>query len=137
MGPGSDPPSGFEFEPGVEDGQEGEDRGREPAGPHQARPCGVKAQPVQRDDHVAGVLQQVQQQRRVAVQDGGQQAEPPPHPHRQRGRGGGQRVLGVGRGGALGGLGSLFTLHEEAELVQVTGQAEDEGEEVVPGDARQ
>lgn len=132
IGLGSDPPSGFEFEPRVDDGQDGEERGGEATGPHEARPRGVNAQPVQRDEDVAAVLQQVQQQRRVAVQHPHQQVEPSPHPHRHRGQGwGGGGVLRVG-GGASAGLGSLLTLHEEAELVHVTCQAEEEREEVVP-----
>lgn len=122
-------PSGFEFEPRVDDGEDGEDGGREPTGPHQARPCGANGQPVQRDEDVAAVLQQVQQQRRVAVQHAPQQPEPPPHPRPQG-------VLGLGGPGASGGLGPLFPLHQEAELVQVTCQAEDEGEQVVPADSK-
>lgn len=118
----------------MDDGQDGENRGGDATGPHEARPCGINGQLVQRDEDVAAVLQQVQQQRRVAVQHRQQQVEPSPHPHPQRGRsGGGRGVLGVG--GAFGAFRSLFPLEEEAELVQVAGQAEDEGEEVEPGDA--
>lgn len=134
----SHPCSGFEFEPRVDDGQDGENRGRDATGPHEARPCGVNAQPVQRDEDVAAVLQQVQQQRRVAVQHRHQQAESSPRPRWCRGQNGGRRgVFRVGAWGAFGGFRSLFTVHEEAELVQVTCQAEHEGEEVVPEDVKQ
>lgn len=82
----------------MDDGQDGENRGRDATGPHEARPCGINAQLVQRDEDVAAVLQQVQQQRRVAVQHRQQQVEPSPHPHPQHGHnGGGRGVLGVGR----------------------------------------
>lgn len=75
----------------MDDGQDGEDGGREPTGPHEALPRGVNAQPVQRDEDIAAVLQQVQQQRWVAVQHRHQQAEPSPHPRGRRGQNGGGR----------------------------------------------
>lgn len=65
----------FEFEPRVDHGEYGEDRGGQAAGPDKARPCRVNPQPVQWDEDVTTVLQQVQQQWRVAVQHRHQQVE--------------------------------------------------------------
>lgn len=67
--------SGLEFEPGVNYSENGQDRGREAAGPHKARPRGVQTQPVQRYEHVAQVLQKVQEQRRVVAQHRDQETE--------------------------------------------------------------
>lgn len=55
--------------------EDGQDGGREAAGPHKARACGVQAQPVQRDEDVTQVLQQVQEQRRVVAQHRDQELE--------------------------------------------------------------
>lgn len=55
--------------------EDGQDGGREAAGSHKARAGGVQAQPVQRDEDVTQVLQQVQEQRRVAAQHRDQQLE--------------------------------------------------------------
>lgn len=56
-------------------GEDGEDRGGQAAGPDKARPCLVNPQAVQRDEDIATVLQQVQQERRVAVQHRCQQVQ--------------------------------------------------------------
>lgn len=111
--------SWFEFEPGVHQGDDGEDGGGQAAGPHKAPPSGVEAQPLQRDEDVAAVLQQVQQQRRVAAQHGRHQ----PHPPAQ---------LGGAGGGRLGSKRALLALHQEMQLVHVSGQVEDEDKQVVP-----
>lgn len=67
--------SGLEFEPGVNYSENGQDRGREATGSHKARPGGVQPQPVQRDEHVTQVLQEVQEQRRVVAQHSDQETE--------------------------------------------------------------
>lgn len=59
----------------MDDGEDGEDRRGQATGPHEAMAGGVDAQPVQGDEHVAHVLQQVQQQRWVASQHRHQQVE--------------------------------------------------------------
>lgn len=67
--------SGLEFKPGMNYSEDGQDRRREAAGPHKARARRVHAQPVQRDENVAQVLQQVQEQRRVVSQNCDQEVE--------------------------------------------------------------
>lgn len=59
----------------MDDGEDGENRGGQAAGPHEALAGRVDAQPVQRDKHIACILQQVQQQWWVAAQHRPQQVE--------------------------------------------------------------
>lgn len=128
----------FEFEPRVDHGEDGEDRGGQAAGPDKTRPCRVNPQPVQWDEDVTTVLQQVQQQWRVAVQHHHQQVELSAEPRRHGGQGdggrsgmwggqvvGGQGGAGVEWGWGFGSSGTLFTLNEEAELVHISSQVED------------
>lgn len=139
--------SWLEFEPRVDDGEDGEDGGGQAARPDKAFPRGVNPQPVQRDEDITTVLQQVQQQRRVAVQHGRHQVEPSAEPRGHDGQGDGGRgdgrgrggqvvggpvVAGVSRGRGLGGSVTLLALDEEAELVHVSSQVEDQSEEVIP-----
>lgn len=49
--------------------EDGEDRGGQAASPDEARPGPVNPQPVEGDEDITAVLQQVQQERRVVVQD--------------------------------------------------------------------
>ncbi|KAF3834453.1 hypothetical protein F7725_025657 [Dissostichus mawsoni] len=84
------PQTGLELEPGVEDGGYGEEGGGEAAGPHEAGPRGADPQPVQRDEDITQVLQQVQQQGGVGVQHRHQQVELSAEPRQSLwGRGGG------------------------------------------------
>lgn len=135
--------SWFELEPRLDDGEDGEDGGDQAAGPDKPRPGRVDAQPVEGDEEVAAVLQQVQQQRRVAVQNRQNLMEAPVEPGKRRrrssGRGGRGEGVGAvgGRQGGLGASGAGLRVQEEAELVQVPGQAEDQSEQVVPADRKQ
>lgn len=72
-------------------GEDGEDGGGQAAGPNKAWPRLVNPQPVQWDEDIATVLQQVQQQRWVAVQHRHQQVQLLAEP---RGDGGGSVVRG-------------------------------------------
>ena len=74
--------SWLEFEPGVDDGKDREDRGGQATGPNKAWPCGVNPEPVQRDEDITAVLQQVQEQRRIAVQHSHYQVELSAEPNR-------------------------------------------------------
>ena len=74
--------SWLEFEPGVDNGKDREDRGGQATGPYKACPCWVNPEPVQRDEDITAVLQQVQEQRRVAVQHSHCQVELSAEPHR-------------------------------------------------------
>jgi len=79
----------------VHHGDDGEDRGGQATGAHEAGACGVNAEPVQGDEDVTRVLGQVQQQRRVAAQHRRQQAKPSaqPDPRCGGGCGGGPQVV--------------------------------------------
>lgn len=55
--------------------QNGQDRGSEATCPDKARPGGVQTQPVQWNEHVTKVFQEVQKQRRVVAQDREHQAK--------------------------------------------------------------
>lgn len=51
--------SWFKLEPRVDHGEDSEDRGGQATGPDKGRPCRVNPKPVQWDEDVAAVLQQV------------------------------------------------------------------------------
>lgn len=91
--------SWLKLEPGMDHGEDGEDRGGQATGPDKALPCRVNPQPVQWDEDIAAVLQQVQQQWRVAVQHRHQQVELSAEPSQHIRCGGGQQVVS-GQGGA-------------------------------------
>lgn len=141
--------SWFELEPRLDDSEDGEDRGDQAADPDKTRPGRVDPQPVEWDEEITAVLQQVQQQWRVVVQNCENLMEAPVELGKRRrrssGRGRGGRGEGVvkegaavgGRQGGLGASGAGLRVEEEAELVQVSGQAEDQSKQVVPAERKQ
>lgn len=90
--------SWLEFKPGMDHGEDGEDRGCQATGTDKALPCGVNPQPVQWDEDITTVLQQVQQQRRVAVQDSHQQVELSAKPRQHDRQGNSSQSSRCGRG---------------------------------------
>lgn len=81
---------GLEFEPGVQHGEDGQDRRGEAARPHESRPGGIELQLVQWDEKVTQVLERVQQERGVAAEDGSEQTQLLLEPGRNDGRAGGR-----------------------------------------------
>lgn len=130
----------LELEPGVNHGEDGQDGRGQATSPDKAWTCRVNPQPVQWDEDITTVLHQVQQQWRVAVQHSPHQMKlsvEPAKTHGLCGRWGGrgkvvrwQRNAGGGR--LFAGCGTCFALHEEMELVDISGQVQDQSKEVVP-----
>lgn len=123
--------SRLQLQPGVDDAQDGQYGGRQPAQPHKARVGLEKTQLVQRDKKVTGVLGQVKQKRRVAAEDVYKEAELEDHhllvggaPTRDH------PVLSSQPGG--GTLAPSFGLHQEFELVEVPAEIHDERKQVIP-----
>lgn len=81
---------GFEFEPGIEQGENGQNGRSETARPYEPRAGLIEAQFVQRDEDITQVLERVQQERRVAAEDGGQQTQLLLKPGLKYGRAGGR-----------------------------------------------
>lgn len=131
----SSPGSWLQFEPGMDHGEDGEDGGGQAAGPNKAWSRGVNPQPIQWNEDITTVLQQVQQQWRIVVENSSQQVKLRAEPGWGDGegrRGGGREIVSLqgvadiqwrlGFGGVVAGL----ALHEETELIDITSQVENQ-----------